>query len=371
MPSQRRCIVTGDIITDANNSRAHIIPSALGGRLKPTGVLSEAGNAILNDKVDLPLVRAFQPIMSILGGARDRGKNPTTRLTDSQGKNYEVVFGKPITLTNPEYLETQTANGVKIEINARTEKEARTLLGKVKGKYPDFDIETAIKNFDFRSEYLNSQLRGHLQIGPVITFPATFAAASVYAGSVGISPHPSFMGYVNKFDPAAEKPLLPPDTFYWYPETPWYAEHSKDISHVISLVADTSKRAAIFIVEYFGVICAATTMPYNGTHDSVYSHAVEVTSGQVFDLNVDVDVIRSLKWATTHDFADKNIIKEISGRLSLVLASSSRRGVSNEIDNIIQRAWGEPDGRVISEEDINRLTAEMTPFLLSRIQKSS
>jgi hypothetical protein len=32
---RKYCIVTGDEITDENDSKAHVIPSALGGRLKP------------------------------------------------------------------------------------------------------------------------------------------------------------------------------------------------------------------------------------------------------------------------------------------------------------------------------------------------
>ncbi len=44
------CIITSEPITRENNSRAHVIPSALGGRLKPWDILSKDGNTLLGDK---------------------------------------------------------------------------------------------------------------------------------------------------------------------------------------------------------------------------------------------------------------------------------------------------------------------------------
>jgi hypothetical protein len=72
---QPHCIITGEPITNENNSRAHVIPSALGGRLKPWNILSRDGNTLLGDNIDLPLIGAFQSLMTFLDGSRDRGTN--------------------------------------------------------------------------------------------------------------------------------------------------------------------------------------------------------------------------------------------------------------------------------------------------------
>src|ERR1019366_8569627 len=107
---QNRCIITGDLITDENDSKAHIIPSALGGRLKPLGILSEHANGLLEDKFDFPLIVAFQSLMNLLNGSRDRGENQPTPMTDKSGKTYIFRFGEPLALSKPEYEETPTAD---------------------------------------------------------------------------------------------------------------------------------------------------------------------------------------------------------------------------------------------------------------------
>lgn len=123
----RRCIVTGEPITQENNSRAHVIPSALGGRLKPWDILCTKANTLLGDKVDLPLIQSFQAIMSLLNGSRDRGKNQPVRMTDDSGSDFIVEFGEPLKLTNPSYRERLVEDGVEVQICARNLREARTL----------------------------------------------------------------------------------------------------------------------------------------------------------------------------------------------------------------------------------------------------
>jgi hypothetical protein len=99
----KNCIITDDPITPENDSLAHVIPSAIGGRLKPRGILCDDGNGLLNDKADLALIRAFAPLMTLLGGSRDRGRNPPIQMTDAAGRAYRVTFGQPLELAEPEY----------------------------------------------------------------------------------------------------------------------------------------------------------------------------------------------------------------------------------------------------------------------------
>jgi hypothetical protein len=94
-----KCILKGVEITDSNDSKAHIIASALGGRLKPTGILSIEGNTVLDRKIDNPHINAMQPYMTLLAGSRDRGGEPTAiKGVDKDGKRYAVSAdeGKPL-----------------------------------------------------------------------------------------------------------------------------------------------------------------------------------------------------------------------------------------------------------------------------------
>ena len=69
-----KCILTGVELSEENDSKAHIIPSALGGSLKPKGILSKSANNILNEKFDVPLIKVTSFFMALLGAIPDRGK---------------------------------------------------------------------------------------------------------------------------------------------------------------------------------------------------------------------------------------------------------------------------------------------------------
>lgn len=89
------------VLAPANDSKAHIIPSALGGRLKSLGILSNAANIELNDKFDNPLVKAFHPLMSLIGGSRDFGENQPVRMTDNSNQQYDLLWNSPPTPARP------------------------------------------------------------------------------------------------------------------------------------------------------------------------------------------------------------------------------------------------------------------------------
>ena len=70
----RKCILMDETLSKDNDSKAHIIPSALGGNIKPKGILSASANTILNDKFDSPLIKSLSPFMALLGAIPDRGE---------------------------------------------------------------------------------------------------------------------------------------------------------------------------------------------------------------------------------------------------------------------------------------------------------
>lgn len=70
------CRGCGDPLTDANDSAAHVIPNALGGRLDPTGIICRKRNTLLNKLVDNALVEAFGDWPTLIDIPRHRGKNP-------------------------------------------------------------------------------------------------------------------------------------------------------------------------------------------------------------------------------------------------------------------------------------------------------
>lgn len=61
----------------ARESLEHIIPNAIGGKLKSKNILSHAGNQQLNDEIDKEFVKIFASFTSRLSVNRDRKSSPT------------------------------------------------------------------------------------------------------------------------------------------------------------------------------------------------------------------------------------------------------------------------------------------------------
>lgn len=336
-PSVRRCIVNGEILTADNNSKAHIIPSALGGRLKPLGVLSRTANTLLGDTVDQLLIDALHPIMAQLDGSRDRGSNPPIEMEDAEGRRYRVESGGSIQLAKPDYRVIEEPDRTVISIQARTMREMRTLLGRVSSHVPGFDVDEAIRHAEVVRSWPpdDGMLRSQLEIGPRRTFPALFVAASVFAASKGLACHPALRNYVEAFE--VSQPSLPPDTFNFYSTEPW-AVAPGEVTHKVILVGDPARGLALVFFELFNILEIAVTLPFTGSEVRVETYGVDILTGAEAQVDVDVAAILSRQWEVTHDL-EPRLWKIMEERVGRVVGIAQRRAA----DAIVRRDVAEFD----------------------------
>ena len=364
--NSKHCILLDIPLTTENDSAAHIIPSALGGRLKPLGILSDTANGDLNNKFDLPLIKAFSPLMALLGGSRDSGKNQPTEMADGAGNRYRVVYGETIQLTAPEFSESEAPDGATAYmIKARTFKEARTLLGRVKKKHPDFDIEAAMQRAVMQESYPDGMLGARLQIGPIVLFPAVFVMASVYAAHCKLAVHPTFKDYVESFDIAA--PSLPPDTFHWLAPQQWFRVDGNEVSHIIALCRDAHRRQALFYAELFNLVGVAVTLPYCGTENICSSYGVDVITGKPIDVHIDEAAVRSLEWKPSHQLGEISLNQQLQARMEKLMSTVFDRSRRREVSRIAQEVLGPPDGRPLTKEDITILSRRIAEFAVQTL----
>ena len=294
------CLLKPEIeITYAGSPEAHIIPSALGGRLAPKGLLSHAANELLNKKVDGPLITQLAPLMTMLGARSDRGGpiRPTQVQGASSGKRYVIYFDKPTALAIPEYTETPQPDGtIQVEIKARDMREARTLLGRVRKLDPTFDVEGTLASATPRSELPDEWLRYSFNIGGGVIFPAAYTMLSLFAAHrLGFIP-PAWPSYIEALDPAA--PILPPDTFHFYTDAPWLIGSVGEVGHKLAL---SSKNGTLFgYVELFGVVCAGAVLSRDFRTEVNETYGCDVLARRdADDLSIDKAVLQKMTLAGT------------------------------------------------------------------------
>lgn len=139
MVSGRNCRLCDDALTPANDSKAHIIPSALGGRLKPNGIICRACNTMLDELADDALVKAFGAWPTLLDIPRDRGSNPPKNVKTRGGKTVRIDADGTNTRVDVLYNVTPSSNGEIVHIGAGDMKTFRNLLERAAKQFPQFD----------------------------------------------------------------------------------------------------------------------------------------------------------------------------------------------------------------------------------------
>ncbi len=161
------------------DSDAHIIPNALGGRLKPRGILCTVCNGELDRLADNDLIKAFAQWPTMADLPRQRDGNPPVIVTDADGKRYRVEAKGVRTVARPSYVETDVPEGRLIEISAPTEKMAKQLLAKAAKDHSGLDVQSlldAMRAGEFTVEKLPAPYQISFGFGPSQVFPGIYAA---------------------------------------------------------------------------------------------------------------------------------------------------------------------------------------------------
>lgn len=319
---EKYCALTRATIDKQNDSRAHIIPSALGGQLKPTGILTQEANTKLNDLFDTPLVQALSPLMAIIGGNRDRGENQPVTMKDESGVEYRYRNGQPTERTRPEITRVETDKGTEYTFKARTKKELRTLLGMVKKEKPDFDIDKALDAATVTEEWPEGPLHAQLEMGPRRIFPGLFVAACLFASHSGADINDILKDYVDGFN--QDEPAMPSNVFYFYHAKKLF-EPNYNIGHSIVLFADPEKRSMIVIFDLFSVYRVAVVLPFQGTASLTNSYSIDIESGEEKPLKVHYYRFKKMEWKATHGLGEDAFYDIVTSRLEKLLDAAAKR----------------------------------------------
>lgn len=267
----------------------------------------------------MPLIKAFQSLMTLLNATRDGGKNQPVCMTDADGNTYIVQFGETLKLANPVFREEQVGDAVEIHVSARNLKQLQTLLGRVKAKYPAFDIDDAIKHAVTTQTWPDGMLHGQLQIGPSVVFPALYGSASIFAVHCGHAPHPTLRDYIDRFDP--DHPEMPPDTFYFNPPQPWISA-SGEVTHIVALIASAKRQEMLVYIELFNAVTVGVLLPYVGTEDARATYAVDVLTGAEVQAVIIEEALMGVPWQATHKLGDADLYRFTEERIGHLIGLS-------------------------------------------------
>lgn len=317
-----QCIATAVDLTGQTDSEAHIIPNAIGGRLKPRGILSRSANSMIGQYIEAPFFEKYQPILSFIGGKRQRGVHPSFGVEDLDGTKYTYDPSGNLYPSKPEYNIESNGKEDRIQITARTKEELRTMLGRVEKSNPNFNIEDAIKNAVVVHDP-SPVVKVSLSVGPNVYFPISYIIANLFNAFIKIPLHKEFSSYFSTI--GSQLNLMPPDTFYWEPRGSMF-DSVNAATHLVAAISSVRKKKTLTVVRLIGLPGVAVVSDYDREHSAVMTYSVDVNLGQNVEINLEFDALQSADWGKTHDLGDRNLQLLHEHRISNVLKLAQKLG---------------------------------------------
>lgn len=100
-----RCYLCDEVITAGNISEEHVIPNALGGRLRSRELLCRPCNARLGHEVDVDLCNYVAPLGVLIGLKRDSGRGRAVPITRADGSTLLLDHDGRLRTPQPERTE--------------------------------------------------------------------------------------------------------------------------------------------------------------------------------------------------------------------------------------------------------------------------
>jgi len=354
------CILCDRTISADNDSEEHVLPNAIGGRLKVAGVLCRVCNGWTGSEWDSALCEQLNWFSLILGITRERGEPPAMQVTTVDGQQLRLLPDGSMTPRHPTFKqkplsETSTA----LHIVARDHDDARTLLKQAAQSFPSLDVTSALEQATHEHRYLTSPIQLSLLFGGPRTGRSVVKTALVFAAHKGIDAktclaarrylrakdaHPEASQAIPPFSPLPVERLdtdLPaePPFDYFYAQEILIARPDRPL-HGIAISSRGTQGQLLAYVEYFEgrrcLVCLAENYDGPEVHTG---HFIDPVAGETVDLEFDLALSRSEVGATLR--GERHREDQMLAAFSLVLNRALRIAHERERNRVVTAALEE------------------------------
>lgn len=370
------CALCDKEITEENDTKEHIIPNAIGGRIKVKGFICESCNNISGDIWESALAKQLNPLSLFFGIIRERGEVPSQLFETTGGYKLRLNLHGSMDIEKPIYSEAPRASGVgvKINIQARSMLEARRMLQGVKRKYPQTNLSEILNNIKPESSYCSDMLEFNLSFGGYEAGRSIVKSALALAVSSGIPAEicVEAKNYLRNEDGEA--------CFGYFYEYDLVNNRPEGIPfHCVSIKACSETKQIIGYVEYFGVqrVVLCLSNSYEGK-DISNTYAIDPVAGKELSLDVELNL-------SNEEIRDAYEYKKIPNgsvedAFHKVIPTGMRISHEKEKDRVLNEAvknafekCGAKEGEMLMPEHINNIASfvleDLKPFILHQFSQ--
>lgn len=328
------CTLCGNFLTKENNSREHLIPSAIGGRKKIKGFICKSCNNRTGAAWDAPLANTFQKFSLFIGIRRDKGITPFAKIETMGGKSHCLHSDGTRTLTKPQYNLTRTENGVEVSIQASSKEDLSNLRKRLE-KENDLskaDISKLFDGVEFTQTYSDDPALIDLQVNLDLCGQSLVKSVLALAHDSEVEPA-SFEQALYHLKNADAASIV---GFYYHDDL--VVNRPEDqIFHCIAVQGNPETKQLIGYVEYFRClrVLVCLSNQYEGGKFS-NSYAINPVSGHTLSIEVNLNLSR------------QEVAAALNGeRLSMAVMSKAKEeariigeklGIDREIKRVSEEA---------------------------------
>ena len=363
------CALCETPLDDANGSKEHVIPNAIGGRKSVRNFICKQCNDKTGATWDNELATQLRPLCTMLDIQRGRGENQSIVVETIKGEKLLLRPDGSMTIPRTVFSKSNIGNMIRVSIQARSRQEAKKLIPGLKRSHAKLDVDKAISEI---SEWPENQ---RLQ-DPWFTsldFGGNLAGRSVVKSCLALA----YEAGLHIDDCEHAKNYLLSDgepCFGYYNETDIVTNRpTRVFFHCIFVSGDPTSRQILAYAEYFGYqrIVACLSSDYDGDPFSC-CYAIDPVTGQELDIDVHLNF-------TSEDIAAIYAYKKVDNNkmvmaLSPLLETSGERRIKASITHAAKDAAefafansGVQPGEIPSDEQIRNLTdlawQRLEPFL--------
>lgn len=360
-----KCAFCENTLSGKNRSKEHIIPNAIGGRKKTTEFICNTCNNKLGEKWDSELAKQLNWFSLSVGISRERGESPKQIVQTITGEKYWLLNDGSFTTEKSTYHEDIEENSVKIRLTAKTIDEAKQRLKGVSRKYPQFDVERALKEMEITTNYLDSPLRCNLSIGGPDAGRSLVKTAFAFASACGVATYKCDKALQYLLD--ENMSVIP---FGFANLSDLIEIRPKDrIFHCVSLHADPNTKLLWSYIEYFGLFRVVVLLSenYSGKpKNEIYS--IDPIDGSTVGVKIKSEINKEeLSLILSGNGINNQIYKEAADyALAIIMERDRSRSLEKVVKQGVEYATkklGINEGDIIPKE----LAAEFTALMMHKL----
>jgi|WetSurSiteA1Bulk_404760.scaffolds.fasta_scaffold01924_2 hypothetical protein len=352
------CALCDCEITNETDSKEHIIPQAIGGRLKVKGFICKDCNNKKGGSWDAELASQLNFFNLFFGVTRENGNAPSQQVNNILGDDLLLRSDGTYTIFKPVYEKSYHDSIQQVSIKAANKKQLKQIVDRAKKDFPNADFDTPFNQAKVTEDYSNKVLKTSFEF-----IEDKESGKSVIKSCLALAAYYDIKPQIFSVGLEYLKNDYKPCFGYFYERDLVLNRPSDTIFHCIAITGNNELGKLFGYIEYFGIhrIVAILSDSYDG-QNFTHVYAIDLVSSK--NLEIEVNLLLSEKdiediYNNTQLY-NRSIYKAFEQIMPIIQAKNNKKRADNLFDIALKYAWdncGAKEGELLTEEHLKKMSA--------------